>query len=174
MRTTIITLVALGAAPLALYAETAAPMLLPPPVEALASVPATASVPTQGMVMVPVFKEPLPKGTTITADHLTEKEIPASQAFTSTITSAADLIGQQTLRPLNAGVAINRLHVRVAPAVSRNQLVTLVYRRGGIELTGRAQALEDGQPGQSIRIVNPATRSTLVGTVAAGGTVEVN
>ncbi len=171
MRTTIIALAAIGL-PLAVHAADATPMLLPPPVEALQAVPAKA--PAADTVMVPVLKEALPKGTTIMAEHLTEKAIPASQAFASTVMSASGLIGQQTLRPLAAGVAINRLHVRVAPAISRNQLVTLVYRRGGIELTGRAQALEDGQPGQSIRIVNPSTRSTLVGTVSAGGTVEVN
>lgn len=170
MRATIIAITA-AMLPLAAYAEPA--VLLPPPVEALQAATITTPV-AAGTVMIPVFKEALPKGTTIMADHLTEKAIPASQAFASTVMSATDLIGQQTLRPLGAGAAINRLHVRVAPAVARNQLVTLVYRRGGVQLTGRAQALEDGQPGQSIRIVNPSTRSTLVGVVGANGEVEVN
>jgi flagella basal body P-ring formation protein FlgA len=34
--------------------------------------------------------------------------------------------------------------------------------------------MEDGQVGQSVRVVNPATRSTIIGTVAADGTVEIN
>ncbi|RYG61310.1 MAG: flagellar basal body P-ring formation protein FlgA [Alphaproteobacteria bacterium] len=177
MRYTIIA-VTLVAAPFTVQATDAAPMLLPPPVEALqampASAPAARRAPAGETISVPVLKEALPKGATIMADHLTEKTVPASQAFASTVMSADDLIGQQTVRSLPAGAAINRLHVRIAPAVARNQLVTLVYRRGGVELSGRAQALEDGQPGQSIRIVNPSTRSTLFGTVTAGGTVEVN
>jgi flagella basal body P-ring formation protein FlgA len=150
------------------FGVSATQALLPPPVEALQAAPQVATI------AVPVLKESLPKGSTIMAEHLTEKAIPTSQAFVSTIMSTDELIGQQTLRPLQAGTAINRLHVRVAPAISRNQLVTLVYRRGGIELTGRAQALEDGQTGQSIRIINPTTRSTITGTVAADGSVIIN
>lgn len=170
---TIIALTLFAAAPA--YAADVAPMLLPPPVEALASIPAPAGTSQiNPEVTVPVLKESLTKGTTILAEHLTEKTIPTSQAFASTVMTPDALIGQQLVRPLGAGMPINRLHVRVAPAVSRNQAVTLVYRRGGVELTGRATAMEDGQTGQSIRIVNPATRSTLIGTVAANGTVEMN
>lgn len=123
---------------------------------------------------VPVLKQAVQKGETLTADVLTEATFPTSQVFASTLTNRDDLIGQQALRPLEAGKPINKLHVRVAPLISRNQIVTLVYQRGGVQLSGSAQALEDGQLGQSIRIVNPSTRSTLTGTVRAGGQVEVN
>lgn len=172
---TIIALTLFAASPV--YAADVAPMLLPPPVEALTTSPAAGyrnQAPEADSVTVPVLKESLTKGTIILAEHLTEKTIPTSQAFASTVMTSDALIGQQLVRPLGAGMPINRLHVRVAPAVSRNQAVTLVYRRGGVELTGRATAMEDGQTGQSIRIVNPATRSTLIGTVAANGTVEMN
>jgi flagella basal body P-ring formation protein FlgA len=144
--------------------------LLPPPVEALREAPALAA----DTIAVPVLKEAMAKGETITPENLTTKAIPTSQVYASTITSTDALIGQQLVRPLTAGQPLNKLHVRVAPAISRNQMVTLLFRRGGVELSGRAQALEDGQLGQSIRIINPATRSTLLGTVAAGGVVEVN
>ncbi len=145
--------------------------LLPPPVEAFAS---SVNAPESHTVSVPVLKQALQKGETITADNVTLQEIPASQSFTSTITGTDELVGQQAVRPLAAGAPINRLHVRVAPSISRNQAVTLVFKRGGIELTGRGQALEDGALGQSIRVINPTTRATLVGTVAAGAVVEVN
>ncbi len=151
----------------------AIPALLPPPEltnEALASPISTA----QSEVQVPVLKQPLQRGQTITADNITMVSVPASKVYASTITSAAELTGQQTVRPLPAGEAVNKLHVRIAPLISRNQMVTLVYRKGGIELSGTAQALEDGQQGQSIRVVNPATRSTLTGTVTADGVVEMN
>lgn len=143
--------------------------LLPPP-----DIAPAAEAPASGMVSVPVLKQPVQKGETITADNLTTQDIPAAQAYASTITDAATLVGQQAVRPLPAATPLNRLHLRVAPAITRNQAVTMVYRRGGIELSGSGQALEDGQIGQTIRIVNPATRATLMGTVAQGGTVEVN
>lgn len=144
--------------------------LLPPPVEALRAAP----VGNAAMVSVPVLKQAVQKGETITADNIILQEIPAAQAFASTIASADELTGQQTIRTIAAGQPVNRLHVRIAPAISRNQMVTMVFRKGGIELSGRGQALEDGALGQSIRVINPTTRSTTTGVVAAGGTVEIN
>ena len=133
-----------------------------------------AEAPAPATVSVPVLKQGVQKGETLTADNLTAAPFPTSQVFASTLTNREVLIGQQALRPLEAGKPINKLHVRVAPLISRNQIVTLVYQRGGVQLSGSGQALEDGQLGQSIRIVNPSTRSTLTGTVRAGGQVEVN
>jgi flagellar basal body P-ring formation protein FlgA len=150
----------------------AIPALLPPPALTDDALHAGANANTE--MQVPVLKQPLQRGQTITADNLTMVSVPASKVFASTITSADELVGQQAVRPLESGKAVNKLHVRVAPLVSRNQMVTLIYRRGGIELSGTAQALEDGQQGDSIRIVNPATRSTLTGTVKTDGVVEVN
>ena len=146
--------------------------LLPPP--DLATSPASPPSRQPDTLSVPVLKQPVQKGQTITAENLTTKAIPASQVYASTITTADDLTGQQAIRPLAANQPVNRLQVKVASLVSRNQAVTIVYRRGGIELSGRGQALEDGQAGQSVRVVNPDTRSTLVGTVATNGTVEIN
>ncbi|PZP38924.1 MAG: flagella basal body P-ring formation protein FlgA [Pseudomonas fluorescens] len=143
--------------------------LLPPPVEALKALPAA-----NNMVSVPVLKQPVQKGETIQADNVMMQEIPTSQAFASTITSMDELVGQQAVRPLGAATPVNRLHVKVAALVSRNQLVIMIYRKGGIELSGRAQALEDGQAGQTIRLINPATRSSITGTVTRDGSVEVN
>lgn len=171
MRTKSFLLIALALTASVSHAEgTMVAGLLPPPDLA------TSGVVDNGgdMLNIPVLKQPIPKGTTITADNITTKQVPASQAFPSTITSADELIGQQAVRPLAAGQTINRLHVKVASLVSRNQAVTIVFRRGGIELTGRGQAMEDGQLGQSIRVVNTATRSTVTGTVAQDGTVEIN
>jgi len=129
----------------------------------------------QGAVVpVPVLKAALERGATITADNLTTAPFPAGEVYASTVGDAAQLVGLQAVRALPAGRPINRLHVRVAPAVARNQAVTLSYARGGVQLTGHGQALEDGALGQSIKVLNPATRATLVGTVRAAGVVGVN
>lgn len=164
----ILTILSLIVAMPAMADELAVATLLPPPVETLHAA-------TQAQtIAVPVLKQPVQKGETITEANITLQEIPAAKAFASTITGAAELIGQQAVRPLMAGTPVNRLHVRVAPLVSRNQAVTFTFKRGGIELSGSGQALEDGQLGQSIRLINPATRSTILGTVTGNAAVEVN
>lgn len=173
MRTFILTAVTLAAAFAAVRAraDEAVATLLPPPV---ASLQEAAIAATTGQVAVPVLKQAVGKGETISADNLTTLSIPVAQAYPSTVKVADELIGQQAVRPLVAGQPVNRMQVRVAPSVSRNQTVSIVYRHGGVELTGRGQALEDGQVGQNIRVINPATRSTIVGTIAEGGIVNIN
>ena len=131
------------------------------------------ATPTAAMVTIPVLKAPVPKGTTLGASDLTTAQIPASQVFASTFTAPDDVVGLQTVRPLPAGQPLNRLHLRQAPAVARESLVTLTYARGSVQLSGQALALEDGQIGQSIRVRNPASRSTLVATVSAPGEVTI-
>jgi flagella basal body P-ring formation protein FlgA len=131
---------------------------------------AAADVP---MTTVPVLTSSVAKGTTLTAEMLTQQSVPASQVFASTITALPALLGQQTTRALTAGQPINRLHVRAVPLVARESAVTVLYQRGSVVLTGRGDALEDGQLGQSIRVRNPASRSTLVATVSGPGTVTV-
>lgn len=173
----ILTTLAIFTMPLAARADDAVtPILLPPAATGAESAAASQSVAQADpqTVQVPVLKQPVQKGETIMAENITMQSIPASQSFASTIGSADELVGQQAIRPIPASQPVNRMHVRIAPQVSRNQAVTFVYRRGGVELTGHGQALEDGAVGQSIRVINPATRSTIVGTIAAGGLVEIN
>ena len=116
----------------------------------------------------------LAKGVVISAADLTSRTLPSSQVFVSTVAEVADVVGLQTLRPLPANQPISKLHVRMAPLISRGQLVDFIYARGTVQLAGSAQALEDGAAGQTIRLLNPATRATLIGTVQTNGRVFVN
>lgn len=133
-----------------------------------------ASFAQAAMVAVPVLKSPLQKGALITEDNLATTQLPQNQVYASTITQADQLAGLTTVRPLPAGQPINRLHVKATAAVNRNDMVDIRYTRGAVELTVKGQALEDGQIGQTIKVINPATRTTLAGTVRENGVVEIN
>ena len=123
---------------------------------------------------VPVLKQPVSRGEIIRPENVATTEVPASQVYASTVTEGEALAGMQAQRMLPAGQPLSKLHVRVPPAVARSQAVTLRYVKGGIELTGSGQALEDGALGQSIKVTNPATRTSLMGTVSAAGIVDIN
>lgn len=138
---------------------------------ATCSLPAWAEI---SQVSVPVPLRTIEKGATIQPDDLTTAEFPSNKVFVSTVKSLAELTGQQAIRALPAGQPVNNLHVRTAPAVARGALVTLRFSRGGVQLTGNGQALQDGAVGQSIKVLNPATRATLVGTIASNNTVDIN
>ncbi|MCA3243685.1 MAG: flagellar basal body P-ring formation protein FlgA [Alphaproteobacteria bacterium] len=134
---------------------------------------AAAAAPAPAL-SVPVPAGPLAKGTVIQAADLTSRTLPGNQVFVSTVQMPAQAIGRQTTRALPAGVPISTLHLRQPPVVSRGSVVDFRFARGGVQLQGTAQALEDGVAGQSIRLLNPATRATLVGVVQPGGLVLVN
>jgi flagella basal body P-ring formation protein FlgA len=54
------------------------------------------------------------------------------------------------------------------PAVHRNQPVLLVAAAKGIRLSAPGKALKDGQPGDTIPVLNTATRTALKGVVRDG------
>ncbi|NBV54134.1 MAG: flagella basal body P-ring formation protein FlgA [Proteobacteria bacterium] len=132
---------------------------------------AEAPLPT---ISVPVLKQAVQKGQTIMPENIMLQATSAGSVFASTVTQPQQIEGLQAVRPLAAGQPISKLHLRVAPAIARNTAVVLRFSRGGIELTGSGTALEDGQVGQTIKVLNPATRSTLIGTVHANNIVEIN
>ncbi len=123
---------------------------------------------------VPVPHAPLAKGTVITAADLTSRTLPSQQVFVSTVQTEAQAVGLQSTRMLPAGVPISVLHLRLPPLVNRGSVVEFTIQRGVVSLKGSAQALEDGTAGQQIRLLNPATRATLVGVVQPNGQVLVN
>jgi flagellar basal body P-ring formation protein FlgA len=148
--------------------------LLGVPAWATEMVPAAAAqmAPQSVSVLVPTVA--LPKGAVIGIADLSPTQVPLGRVFVSTASTEAELVGMQTLRALPAGLPISKLHIRVAPTISRGALVPFIFARGAVQLRGEAQALEDGVAGQSIRLMNTATRATLNGMVQTNGTVVVN
>lgn len=134
--------------------------------------PSEASQPAMRTILVPATA--LPKGAILTMADLSATQVPANRVFESTAVGEADVLGKQTLRALPAGQPISALHLRTPPTISRGALVPFIFARGAVQLRGEGQALEDGIAGQSIRLLNTATRATLNGMVQTNGTVLVN
>lgn len=57
--------------------------------------------------------------------------------------------------------------------VERNQLVTLVFRQGALDIRAEGRALGRGAADEAIRVMNLASRSTVSGRVAGPGLVTV-
>ena len=65
------------------------------------------------------------------------------------------------------------LEITVPPIVARGSSVLLVAAGPGIHVTVSAVALEDGRPGQRIRVRNAASGVEATGRVMGPGTVQV-
>jgi hypothetical protein len=59
-------------------------------------------------------------------------------------------------------------------AVRRGQQVTLLYQVGGLSLSARMQAMEDGAIGQSVRLANPSSNRVILATVTGPGAASAS
>lgn len=84
-----------------------------------------------------------------------------------------EAVGLEARVTLYAGRPIPVASLGPAAVVERNQLVTLVYQAGGLEIRADGRALGRGAAGEPIRIMNLASHSTVSGTIAGPGLVSV-
>lgn len=87
--------------------------------------------------------------------------------------SIADVVGLEARVVLYQGRAISAADVGPAAIVERNQIVTLVYVRGTLSIATDARSLGRAGVGERLRVMNLASRKTIIGTVDAAGNVIV-
>jgi flagellar basal body P-ring formation protein FlgA len=86
---------------------------------------------------------------------------------------ADEVVGLEARVTLYAGRPIPLSALGPPALVERNQIVTLVFQRGGLEIRAEGRALGRGGAGDTIRIMNLASRNTVTGRVAGDAEVHV-
>ncbi len=82
-------------------------------------------------------------------------------------------IGLETRVVLYAGRPIRPQDLGPPAIVDRNQIVMLVYRRGGLRISTEGRSLGRGGAGDFIRVMNLKSRATIAGRIDMDGTVIV-
>ena len=95
------------------------------------------------------------------------KTIPGS------LTHPDEVIGMEARVVLYAGRPIRPGDIGPPAIVERNQIVTLLYRRGGLTIAAEARALGRAGAGDMVRVMNLASRNTVTGLVQLDGSVTV-
>ena len=89
--------------------------------------------------------------------------------------SAADaeetLLGREVRRTIYAGQSITADNTRPPMLVKRNQIVTLKYINGALEITTTGRALGEAGLSESVSVLNPDSRQLVQGIVQEGGWV---
>lgn len=80
---------------------------------------------------------------------------------------------QQLVSTVSAGTVIQERHLRRTPAVYRNQTVEAILRHKTLEIRLRVLALEDGAPGDVIRLRNTRSSKEIRGTVVNSREVKI-
>jgi flagella basal body P-ring formation protein FlgA len=79
----------------------------------------------------------------------------------------------QIIQAVPSGTVLQPRHVRRKPVVLRNQTVQAVIRHKALHIRLPVIALEDGAPGDVIRLRNPKSYKELRGTVVNSDTVSI-
>ena len=87
--------------------------------------------------------------------------------------SAGELVGKEARVALYAGRPIRPSDVGPPALIGRNQMVTLVFDTGSLRIVTEGRALARAAAGESVRVMNIASRATVIGFVRSDGTVEV-
>jgi len=90
------------------------------------------------------------------------------------LTRPEDAIGLETRVTIYAGRPIRTADVGPAAIIARNQIVSLSYRRGPLSITAEGRALDRAAPGDYVRVMNLASRTTITARVEPDGTLIVN
>lgn len=100
--------------------------------------------------------------------QLAEGEVPGA------LSDPAAAVGREARVALYPGRPVMRGQTATPALVERNEIVTLVYTRGGLRLTAEARALARASAGERLRVMNLSSRMSVTGTVAPDGSIRVS
>lgn len=87
--------------------------------------------------------------------------------------SLGEVLGMQTRAMIYEGRPIHPSRLIEPVLVARNQVIRLAYQTPLMRIEAEGRALEPGQAGQVIRVMNLSSRTTVSGRVEPDGTVIV-
>lgn len=124
-------------------------------------------------VDMPHLTANLPAGTILLPEHLDMRPVPAGQANAYAFAPIEQLVGMALNRQSREGMLLRLTDVSAPLAVSKNDLVTIMYRRGPLTLTVKGQAITSASRGSSLQVLNLMSKRVISATAVAPGTVEV-
>jgi flagellar basal body P-ring formation protein FlgA len=84
-----------------------------------------------------------------------------------------DMIGRETRIAIFRGQPVRLADLGDPALVERNQTVPLVFRQGALEIHAAARSLDRASAGQTLRVMNLASRAVVTGQVMPDGSVRV-
>jgi len=112
---------------------------------------------------------PIRAGAVLQADDLAFGDLSAEDGFLD----PRDLIGMEARVNLYPGRPIRTREIGQPTVIARNQIVDLLFERGGLTIRLEGRALSRAGDGDTVRVMNLASRSTVTGVATASGAVIV-
>ncbi|MEM6498419.1 MAG: flagellar basal body P-ring formation chaperone FlgA [Pseudomonadota bacterium] len=84
------------------------------------------------------------------------------------------VIGQEARVAIYQGRAIRLSDIGPPAVIERNQIVPLVFKKNGLQISAEGRSLSRAAPGERVRVMNMSSRTTVSGWVSETGTVYVS
>ncbi|MCB0310949.1 MAG: flagellar basal body P-ring formation protein FlgA [Bdellovibrionales bacterium] len=122
---------------------------------------------------IPVAGRSLARGSIVGAeDLLLERKNMASLGPDVELEEMA-VVGMELKQNIGYGEVFSKNKLVIPPLIRSGAKVTMVYRSKYFEATASGIALEEGLPGQPIRVKNPNSNKVILGRALEAGLVEV-
>ena len=89
------------------------------------------------------------------------------------LTDPGEALGLEAKVAIYAGRPVMSADLGSPALVLRNQIVTLIYLSGSLAISTEGRALARGAEGETVRVLNLASRSTVTGRIGPDGAVYV-
>ncbi len=122
---------------------------------------------------VVVAAHALARGQQIAATDLRVEDRDTSRLHRAFFTDPQGLVGQRTRRQITAGKLLHPGLVERRQLIRRGGLVKIMVRHGGLRVSMKGKALENGSLGEQVRVRNTASGRDITGEVVAAGVIEV-
>ncbi|SPH23442.1 hypothetical protein DEA8626_02505 [Defluviimonas aquaemixtae] len=127
-----------------------------------------------GTLAMPAFGETLVAARTLRAQTVLAPDdfVVSQTSVPGTASDATTVIGQETRVAIYQGRPIRLADIGPPALVDRNQIVVLSYVSGTLSIRAEGRVLDRGGVGDTVRVMNVASRTTITGVVAADGSVR--
>jgi flagella basal body P-ring formation protein FlgA len=111
---------------------------------------------------VPVLTHSVSAGEVIHEDDLGWKQAESTEGL---LMRVEDLVGKEAKKGLHADEPLHADDVRTIPLVRSNDIVTGIWRKGGIRITGQFKSKSDGGKGDVVTLIQLTGREQLLARV---------
>lgn len=109
----------------------------------------------------------------LTEEDFTYGSTDLSRLRSGVFRDVSELAGKQAARPVRAGDMITKSMVDLPPDIKSGDVIKLVIKAPGLEISGSGKALHDGYIGESTKVLNTQTKKIIYGVVVDQNTVEI-
>lgn len=113
------------------------------------------------------------KGETITADNLKSIKIRSNRIKPQNLVEKDKLLKKEAKRNLREGKIVNDKDVGRVIMIKKGDVINSIYQNQAMQITAKAEALEDGCRGDKIEVRNTKSKKTFYGEVVDADTVKV-